>query len=195
MNFMMREGIILRSYAPHCGKVSLFDSDFGRIEAVVPHPVTRVRLANGALLLYRLEVWGTLHRMVDSELVCLPHTWARADILFLHHLLEVARFFLPESGVAQEAYLFLRTALYEERIGGDIFKKLFVGKFLALLGVYPNNALHKDMQSLFYLLSDARDIMLNTQEDDELEQQLRVWLLGCIQTHPYAHRFTTLHFY
>jgi hypothetical protein len=191
-----REGIVLRHTLPIRGKVSLFDAVLGRVEAIIPYPHVRTRFVHGGLVHYQLKSRGAMTCACDLELIEVPEPWVQSDILFLHHILEVAWFFVPEHGQAHAAYQWLRTKLYTSQSSRvtAFEKKLLIGKFLALLGVYPSQALTKEMQPLFYLLSNLCDTIVSIEESDELHQQVQLWLLDCMQAHPAAHRFTTLRF-
>jgi len=207
MEGSLRKGIVLRSYAPYRQKVALFDSMLGRVDAVWRSPFVSRMLLQGALICYRLEKWRNSYQICDIELLALPHDWARTDINFLHHLLEMAFFFLPESGCFQLFQVCMR--LYEdcELVGEQqqLYKKIMMARFFALLGICPeqtgNNTnerhdmVRHDIKLLGALISPAADGMPEAPESlDAINLRLRAWLLGCIQTHPDADKFTTVGF-
>lgn len=188
------QGIVLRVQAPYRHTISLFDGMQGRIQAVAQ--TAAFPLMHGELIAYRLEPWKHMYRLCDIQALKLPAAWVRNDILFLHHLLEMAHVFIPEQSRAVELFK-LCGLLYETdayHIEHRLLKKLFLGKFFALLGVYPEYAFQKETQ-LFHLFSGLGDEMpQEIQNIDELHEKLKHWLLGCIQTHPHAKTFTTMHF-
>lgn len=208
MHDVIRQGIVLRVRTPYHKKIVVFDALYGKISVL---PQAAVPLVHGHLLSYRLEPWKHLYLLCDLQVLKLPGSWVYNDILFLHHLLEMALFFLPEQSCAASVFQ-LCMLLYEAEqthIEHGLLKKLFLGKFFALLGVYPEQALRYDEQ-LFHLFAGGsqalsrqalprqvlpQQILPRELEDiDELHEKLERWLLGCIQTHPHAKTFTTIHF-
>ena len=191
---MVRRGMVLRVKTPFQTKVTVFDELLGNIAIVPQAPV--VPLVHGHLIAYHLEPWKHLYRAYDVQVMTLPAAWVCEDIWFLHHVLEMARHFLPEESCAASVFrlcmfLYEAEAAHHERA---LLKKLFLGKFFALLGVYPDEALQHDRE-LFHLFAGSGERMPEELEDtDELHKKLRRWLLGCIQTHPHGNTFTTMQF-
>lgn len=195
----VRQGIVLRVYAPYQQKISIFDNAHGKIYAVAQSH--SVALVHGELISYRLEPWRHMYRLCDIEAIKLPAAWVYEDILFLHHVLEIASFFIPEHSCAAQLFRLchvLYEGFHEQQIEHALLKKLFLGKFFALLGVYPDQAFENDEQ-LFHLFAGleegiSHEMYRGIQSIDELHKKLERWLLGCIQTHPHANTFTTMHF-
>jgi len=195
----VRQGIVLRVHAPYQHKVSVFDQIQGKIYAVAQSH--SVALMHGELIAYRLEPWKHMYRLCDIEVLTLPAAWVCEDILFLHHVLEIAFFFIPEQSCATQLFRlcqFLYEKSEQQHVDPTLVKRLFLGKFFALLGVYPDQAFEENEQ-LFHLFSGSGETLPDgvhnkIQSTDELYKKLQRWLLGCIQTHPHANTFTTMHF-
>lgn len=194
-----RQGIVLRLVAPYRHSVAIFDSKLGRINAIFSSPRVFRSLLHGGLISYRLEPWRERYRVVDVELLQMPQAWVTDDIFFLHHLLEMALSFIPEHSRCQELFdLCMRLYGQENNklrgAGGFFLKKLFLAKFFALLGVYPDDALDTERLALFRVLSANQPDVMSLEETDELHRKLQNWLIDCIQTHPHANTFNTVGF-
>lgn len=189
----------MRVRVPTSSKVMLFDEQQGKIEGVCLPFIAR-RLTHGCRISYRLEPWKQLYRLDDVVLEALPASWASQDIFFLHHLLEMAGAFIQQEHRNSALFqLFLQ--LYEHLDVGhhdaqhhdeSLFKKFFLGKFFALLGVYPEH--EERAWQLFDLFASDKHESIATMERQELHEKLQKWLLACMQTHPRAHTFRTAHF-
>lgn len=198
---IVRHGIVLRFYAPYRYKVSLLDAELGRVDAVFAKPAVFRSLVHGGLISYRLEWHRTLYRMSDVELIATPASWAATDILFVHHVLEMSLAFLQEHNRCP-AVVQLFKQLYEDiphDLDQILFKRFFLGKFFALLGIYPDDALAQEKRTLFHLFSmeetmDSNKEVTDWYLDEGIHKKLQQWLLDCMSTHPRAHLFTTASF-
>jgi|GEM_PF-734296 len=193
----IRQGVVLRFHAPYRFKVSLLDAALGRVEAIFSAPSIFKSLVHGGLISYRLELWRDVYRISDVELLATPAAWVSSDILFLHHVLEMAAAFIQEHNRCPAVgKLFMKlydAAPAESNIA--FTRRLFLGKFFALLGVYPDDALAKENISLFQLFSvEQDDLIIDVSRVSELDKKLPQWLMNCITTHPRAHTFTTVEF-
>src|SRR5579871_6396916 len=102
MNYnSIRQGIVLRVPSPDQHIVSLFDSQQGRLKALTNFSPS---IVHGELISYRLEPWRQTYRLYDVHIMQLPASWVYTDILFLHHVLEMAFFFLPEHSCALHVF-------------------------------------------------------------------------------------------
>jgi len=154
----------------------------------------------GGFVTYQLESQHDRYRIHDVELIQVPARWVLDDIMFLHHCLEIAFYFLPEHSNSDKIFS-LFTFLYSEYVSTitmPLVKKLFLAKFFALLGIYPdfvNQDATKNGYSLFCALSQSEGIALDIHNNiDELHEQLRLWLVDCINTHPDIRLFNTVQF-
>lgn len=187
------KGIIVRVLYPLSNKIIVFDEKLGKIECIVSKRERIHMLMQGALIEYSLVPWRSIYRMMFVEQCALPMAWVKDDILFMHQLLELIIFFAPFNSPLPslfESYLFLYHAEYAP---DDVifFKKLFLCRFFALLGIVPEEELY--FNALFFsLISGSIGSMLNAQSGDRLERIIHEWLYGCISTHPYAFQLKTV---
>jgi hypothetical protein len=187
------QAIVLKTYLPQKQKVCLLDAHLGKIMAV-PH---RQDIGYGSLLVYFAREWqahNQLYMMQSIELIDMPLQLAADDILFLHHVLELCYFFLPLGHCNRHIFhlvLFLYTS--QHLIQNSYLKKVFLFQFFSTLGLYPQE--HKFQQAHFhYLASTSIDIIAQQAIDLMVESELDNWLLRCIEIHPCARSFKTVHF-
>lgn len=189
----LHQAIILQNFNPRQKKISVLDQEFGRIEGTVSPLVVLERMAPGIVINYFIRTWKNTNVFYDIEIIDEPMYYAQTDLLFMHHVLEVCSFFLPLHDSNEQIFHFVKL-LYEENslfIDG-LTKKLFLCKFFTLIGVYPDNARVYGAE-FFSLISGA--INSNFEADNHaLNRKLRMWLLGCIATHPQSAAMKTIHF-
>jgi hypothetical protein len=197
----VREGIVLRFHAPYRHSVAIFDSKLGRINAIFSSPSVFKSLVHGGLISYKVEPWRESYRMLDIELIQLPQDWVVQDLFFLHHLLEMALSFIPEHSRCLELFNLCMTLYkpipeFAQTNGGMglLGKKLFLARFFALLGIYPDDAFSKERSFLFKFLSGDEADITDLKETEELHKKLQSWLIDCIHTHPHANTFNTIEF-
>ena len=86
-----KTGIILKTFFPKKMKMVLLDEQMGKIEGVPPSD----QFACGALLTYYAHQRGKIYFLHRIDLIDMPLTLAKDDILFLHHVLEICYFCAP----------------------------------------------------------------------------------------------------
>lgn len=184
-------GIVLRSYVPYKNKLLLLDQQYGMIEVIFFQKSDALRITHGMLVRYTLHKQTRNYRCDDVAFIACPHKWVSDDIFFLHHVLELAAFFLSYNQIMQEVFQ-LFSLLYKPLVYDDIerFKKCFLCKFFVLIGICPDSYECFTPQ-FFRLISAPIDTMVNSQDDLLGHTQLARWLKGCIAVHPYGDRLKT----
>lgn len=196
MQKKIQQAIVLRSYLPYKQKLALFDYELGRIEIIAAKKKLFDRITHASLISYLAEEWNSFYRMHDYELSAVPESWAHTDIYFLHQLLELSMFFLPLHTPQADKLFELFMLLYQPcllRTEKELFKKIFLCRFFALIGMYPDNSSFYS-SSFFRLISEPIDIMLDVQMDKAQHAQLVQWIYECINIHPEAHHLKTSKF-
>jgi hypothetical protein len=127
----------------------------------------------------------------NLDFVHVPFAWARADILFLHHVLELTAYFLAPK-TPQENIFYLIRDLYATKVRSSLlFKRKFLIQFFILLGIYPED--EKLLRKMLLFLEKPIDVM--GQESLHLDaKQVDAWLESCMRIHPYNEYFKTSHF-
>lgn len=184
-----QSGIVLKRFFSKTRKISLLDQQAGKIDCI---PSTE-NICLGAIILYSKKE-NSRGLINDIETIALPMHLAQQDILFLHHLLELCYYFLPLETPLPEIFAlieFLYTV--EDKPLTLTQKKLFLIKFFALLGIYPDDKKFRTPQ-FYRIASEPIDIMLYQGLDLMDEQYLNDWLLSCVRHHPDMDTFKTMRF-
>lgn len=182
---VIHSGIVLQYKSSY--KAVILDNILGKIEAT-----NSVDACIGSLLTYEIYQLASIYRLDGVMLQDLPLTLAQADVLFLHHVLELCYHFIPlHSGAHIVSFL---QALYE--MGTHMHsqdKKIFLVKLLVSLGFFPDMPLTVQ-QYEFQAYAMAIDIGTKSPLNLEFEQFLERWLQQCIAQHPKMDEFKTMHF-
>jgi hypothetical protein len=192
-------GIVLRVDKYH-NTTYLLDHVMGRITTSHKKIPYNLFLTNGSLLRYHYEAKKSYHRIERVDVIRTPAPWAKDDILFLHHFLEMIYYFLPlQSNAISIFRLFLN--LYNpyhasnHEYGILIRKKLLLAKFFSLAGIYPEHSFSQaEYKELFRHIFYAKNIAELYQTPSTLHKLLFSWLLDCVNSHPRASTFTTTAF-
>lgn len=168
----------------------VLDAHLGKIEGVPPTDA----LFAGALISYFTTPRDTLYFLHGIELLDVPMSLAREDILFLHHTLEVCYYCAPFEKTAPEIFD-LVSCLYQQDVSplSADFKIAFLFKLLVFLGMHPEEVRFQDPG--YYLLArESIDTIIDKAIQLETKHALHEWVRSCIRTHPLIHAFKTIHF-
>lgn len=190
---MKKNGIVLRTLFPAKQKVILLDADLGKVEASVPDIKTIVRITNGALMEYRVTQSQHGLSLHEVDYLDVPFPLARVDVIFLHHVLELARFFIPLESVAKDLYQLLLMLYHDERLMTDsMAQKLFLVRFFMMLGLYPETITKNP--SLYALISLPIEVMLEKKVDEQSGKLLAAFLSECMSSYPHLKDLKTISF-
>lgn len=183
-------GIVVKRYFPLKQKIVLLDDTLGKITCVPPHD----RISLGTLLSYELQERSPMSFIYDVELIAMPLDGLDLDILFVHHVLEVCYYFIPDQSPASEIFEIMMLLFTKQPcIRHPLFKKIFLFKLFALLGIYPDNTVRVDAL-VHRLLAEPLEMLMRSDVTYELEQRLTKWLRDCMIMHPCIEYFKTVHF-
>lgn len=199
----LHQAIVLQNLNPRKKKLCLLDQELGKIEGTLS-PISKIdNIAPGMVINYFIRTWRTVYVFYDVEIIDEPSYFASHDILFIHHVLELCTYFLPFNDNCEPIFHLVKQLYVENNLlQSNISKKLFLCKFFALVGIYPENAASYGAQ-FFNLISQAinskfekNKFDMNSFETDNhtLHSKLRSWLLSCVAAHPQAHTIKTIHF-
>ncbi len=188
----LRRAIVVRVYRPYRQSVVILTAAGEKLLAWYRSPrITRL-LVPGALIAYEAEEAQGRVELRNVELLLLPRIDVREDLLFLHHVLEIIDAFMAEGSNCSAAFATIMK-LYASDVEVQEDKKLFVGRLLACMGVYPPLSL--DLLPLYRMITKPElESTLRETNSELVQEQLRTWLLGCLSTHPRAHTFVTIDF-
>jgi hypothetical protein len=181
-------GIVLSGNPEQSSKVSLLDSKLGRLEGYL---FSQRRLV-GALLDYTIQMRNGLHWIVNYEIVDMPLSLARVDLLFLHHVLELCCHFMP-NGTHDEGVFELLMILYKQdsQKYSPLYKKVFLFKILTMVGLYPEHTILRK-PSVYRLINMSIDKIMTESIDLECEKDLGQWIAMCIADHPRIEHFKSI---
>lgn len=188
-------GIVLRAPWEADSSVIIFDRDLGKVSCKILRKRGKKTVINGGIYSYAVTTWRSFRCIADFELLQQPALWVADDLLFFHHVLEVCFYFLSFDQECSDVFDLVMN-LYAELPEGQCVataKKIFLCRFFALIGMYPES--HKVSDEIITcLISPAGDIMLDSQKASFINKQAVAWLHTCINQHPQAHSFKTRHF-
>jgi len=172
-------------------KVALLDKEYGRLDALVLNQ----HVMTGSIISYRLVThYNNVYLLRDIVLDDVPFDLARADILFLHHLLELCYHFIPVASSVHDLFdllLFLYSA--EEIWWTRAKKKLFLFRLLMTIGFYSTQ-LAADKTIVKQLMQVPFDTIVAETYAKEYEEAIGDWLRYCVSEHPHVQKFNTMHF-
>lgn len=151
-------------------------------------------LTRGALVSYLPIARNIGYAAENIEILATPQSWVTHNIIFLHHLIELIDFFIPDHSDAEEIFI-LMLCLYrsidDELLDISFFKKFFLCKFFMMIGIYPEPRTLDDKQLLAFLGVQTTQI-LELQKYVFIEKKMIQWLRECILLHPHADRLKTM---
>jgi hypothetical protein len=190
MEFGQSAGIVLKIFPQH-HKITLLDQDLGVIEVVSDLSLKVKRLCNGAHIVYVLQRQKNRYFLSAVDFIQVPFDWARHDILFLHHVLELTHYFLPPKSPQADIFHLIRILYASKARSTSLFKRLFLIRFFIFLGMYPED--EELLERMMKIIEEPVDGI--GQEIVHLDvKHIDAWLLSCIRLHPYNELFKTSHF-
>ncbi len=185
-----KTGIILKTFFPKKMKMVILDQQLGKIEAVPPTE----QFAVGSLLSYYAQQRGSVYFLHEIDVLDVPLSLAKEDILFLHHVLEICYFCAPFGSNVPEIFN-LVIQLYPEQLISYSrgFKISFLFKLLILLGMHPDEPHFQD-PFYYHLARESIDTIIDKSIHLDTKQALHEWVRRCIAIHPLIHVFKTVHF-
>lgn len=183
-------GIVLRTFFPQRQTLRLLDRHHGKLDVTVFASRALESITNAALISYHIEV--TSSRCIASELQVLdiPFELARTDIAFLHHVLELADFFIEQRSARSDMFDFLYI-LYQGPLYSSLQKKIYLARFFIEVGMYIEHDLIRDPRFIS-LLSMPVGSMLTMKIDNGILEILNSFLFQCVHSHPQRHKMKTM---
>jgi hypothetical protein len=181
-------GIVLKHFAPYKHKVALLDRSLGHIIGILTHE----RLSVGTVLSYTIQVSQGRYFIKDVELVEMPLRLASQDMLFLHHILELCHYFIPE-GVHAERVYDLLIFIFNRAMITNKQKKIFLCLLYVLLGLYAHDEFFYNSY-MYELEQQPLHDMIDKDIDINIEKNISRWLYQCISMHIDVQKLKTVHF-
>lgn len=183
-------GIILKTYFPQKRKIAILDCKLGKIEAV---PTDAHRLGLGFCIEYYARPQGTVYFLESVRLHDVPLRLGKADILFLHHVLEICYFGVPFGSCVPEIFEMIDFLYTKSEPIEYHYKIAFIFKLLTSIGIYPHEA--RFQQAQFYnLATESIDSIAARSIDLSVQQELHSWIYASISEHHLVKHFKTIDF-
>lgn len=183
-------GIVLKQYDHSQYKFGLLDSKLGVIEGIF----LSTRVMSGALLRYDLKENNGRYFINNFEVLDVPLSLAKLDLLFVHHVLELCFYFMP-TGSGNHTIFELLMLLYKSSqvVWSVQAKKIFLFKLLTTIGLYDEHPIFKK-PFIIQLLHTSIDNIHTQSIDLECEKDIMNWLSICVFDHPDIKYFKTTAF-
>lgn len=185
-----QQGIILKNYSPHQQKCCVLDRTLGKVFGITRDQKVINRLRAGSIVAYQNSTNNKMIELCNVDIMHMPLELARNDIYFIHQMLELCYFFLPEVCAVPSIFDLLFFLLNSvDRVQYSYNKNMIVVRFFIYLGIYPQDeVLEKSIQLLLEQPLDTCASYINQQDNEAIDQ----WIRWCIVTHPLRHHFKTL---
>lgn len=183
------QAIVLYVHQDDTHRVVLLDAHHGKILCYIP----KRELVAGVIIEYQLIKKRRYFVAYAVNITHMPFAVVHRDIYFLHHVLELCFYFLPEEQEAPEIFALVRyLSTHGNMVEDTLPKKLYLSKLFILFGIYPEKPY---IESNYWqlLLASSIETILQSCRNLTIEPALGVWLLSCMQTHPLYRAFKTVH--
>lgn len=183
-------GIVLRNFSPKKNKLALIDDRLGRIDGAFF--VSQVH--TGALLSYHVRGMPGRYLVEQLNMLDVPLSLARNDILFFHHVLELCYYFIPIGSCIQGIFNLLQLLYAAHSVNWDITaKQIFLFHLFSQLGMSPEGY-RLPASLLEKLIASSPESVDEVRLSDIDKKTLRTWLQHCLMQHPDVAQFNTVHF-
>ncbi len=164
----------------HKGRnIVVFDKNQQRVSAIT---YTKF-LPRGSFISYNTIHFRSELLLQDIVLEYMPLAQAQIDIYFLHSLLEVCYYFIPEGGCEFFIYPIIIQVLRSfEQVDSKNKKKMLLCRIFAHLGIYP--AQSDSYEALEDFLKMPIDNLIAGNLDLVHDDFFDIWLMWCLENHP-----------
>lgn len=187
------KGIVLKKYLPKKNKLCIFDYSLGKIFCITGIKNAFDKIAAGFLVEYSRTAYNMLYSVESLEIINAPFIIAKNDIFFLHHVLELCYYFIPENCSSKQIFDLIYFLLNFAQISEyPLYKKIFLMRLFAYIGMYPQDERLQSScvyQLLYGPLDTAHDSLILSKDE---HKALNYWLLDCINIHPQRNQFKTI---
>lgn len=185
-----QRGIILKNTLQGGLQQHILDEQVGRIKGI-----WKAEFPVGTLLKYTIKKTYANSVIFEQCVIDdMPLALAKADLIFLHHLLELCYYFIPIGSSTQGIFNLLEFTYNQSIEDKSItYKKILVFKLLHMIGVCPEMSARDEIY-IAKFISYSVDRLHEQFIDLASESMLDRWLLACIAQHPYYEQLNTINF-
>ena len=167
-------------------------SEFGTMSVYLPQRAKRPPLVRGALVSVTVTKRQQGYELSNVDCLALPASWVADSLHFLHHIIELVAFFVPENQASGDIFNHM-LSLYREQPAernAELVRNLFLCKFFMMTGLYPEPTCAQDVQFL-RLLEQGFDEYAVIENDVFLQKKMIEWLDACVALHPASNQIKT----
>lgn len=173
--------------------ISIFEEQKGRIDALLyMKPTAHSRVQKGSVISYSVSCNNYQESLLqDVQVEHVPLLWAKDDIYFLHYLLELCYYFIPQGNSCPTTFSFFMNIFSQfSSFVTVLHKKRVLCKFFSQLGMYPyDSEIQQCVEQLLKMpIDNLMDADLQLASEDLCDQ----WINWCIQTHPQGKWFKAM---
>ena len=205
-------GFVLKRFLPFKQKLSVLCCRQGKIELITNPPQKCRQLWPGMLIAFDLcNTFKKVHVANNIEIILTPISNQKnrtIAICWLHNLLELCYYFTPlqnpESDLFYHLYNCCLITKFERFFSDhlDIIKKIYLLKFLELIGFYPDKEF-VPILNFYEQLTYASIDFNNRCQVESLKRELQKmkhsqikkmekWIISCLSSHPQFKIFKTI---
>lgn len=194
--FELLTGIILRTFPSN--RVCIFTRHLGKIFCVTKG--IKSPLVAGSTIVFHLTPKTKDRFVIDYlESVSYPLIGLPIELAWLHHLLELYYFFLPEHQANPRDFDFFARYVAMTNHGGEKNKmgplqELAVSHFLVQTGFYEQPILHHCAKIFEEVIDPSINPGVPSSVISSKERSTRDLILRCLQEHPQFNQFKTIPF-
>lgn len=186
-------GIILRTWYPERSSTLIFDESRGLVRARVYGKDEWRKVQHGALVTYELVEQGERIFVQNLNLIAFPDLWARKELSFLHHVLELCAVFIQPNGAERALFRHLcqwyeGVLFCENNEDADWERLIFLTRFFLLIGCYPDDDTYPTVRFI------ARNPQVDGEDRVAKRPVITRWLRECVALHPMSSKFKTVTF-
>lgn len=199
---------VLKRFLPQQQMVSVFTYDFGRILVKIKNHAQCERLWPGMVIACNVIKKKHVYYAEHITLLDLQGTGDYTSLSLLHHIFELAFYFVPLESPSIEIYRFLNCLtrfFYLQKLFIDdwvVVECICIAKFLSFLGFYDNvkisESLHlfDELTLLFVDFPSQQKVEFLKKKIKSIDKkELDAWILHYLKSHPSFDSFKTVVFH
>lgn len=167
---MRHKGIVVRARSAYKRTLIILDQHLGKVECLGAYDQS---FSHGALLEYTIHKKGIRYMVKDVKLHSVPLEWARDNVMFFHHVLELCNAFIPWDSHCEGTFRLL-SLLYThpEKITSPGAQQQFLSAFFQQVGVHPEPGQYTTQQWLEACINEYPGVLKTAGFLKELHEEL-----------------------
>lgn len=200
-------GFVLKRFQPSKSKINVLSMNAGKFDLSFKNSKECCKLWPGMLVSFLVDNTERVTFGHDSKILVHPHIETAQAIYFMHHILELCFFFVPDGkpcsevfNLLKQVFVFLDDDLFPEKYL-IIAQKIFVIKLLSLFGFFAYEpiskylAIHDVLTTTFVDFSIGQKVEFLEKHLSQVQEiDLDEWICASINFHPNSKLLKTIPF-